>query len=113
MKLKQVLFNLISNAVKFTPPGGTITLSSSEDDHQVRINVSDTGIGLRPEDRERIFSAFEQVDSTYSRIQNGTGLGLALTRRLIQLHSGTISVHSPGVNQGSTFTITLPRIMQP
>jgi PAS domain S-box-containing protein len=111
VKLRQVLFNLLSNAVKFTPAGGKIVMSASADDDEVRISVSDTGIGLVPEDHERIFSAFVQVDSTYSRFQSGTGLGLALTRRLVQLHAGTIWVESPGRNMGSTFTFTIPRLL--
>lgn len=110
LKLKQILFNLISNAIKFTPGGGQIVVRATANDDEVQISVTDTGIGLKPEDRERIFSAFVQVDSTYSRSRHGAGLGLALTRRLVQLHSGTLSVQSPGVNQGSTFTVTLPRI---
>ncbi len=110
IKLRQILFNLLSNAIKFTPSGGEISLNASRDGNELRISVSDTGIGLKPEDCERIFGAFEQVDATYSRHQNGTGLGLALTRRLVQLHHGRIWAESPGEGQGSTFTFVIPLV---
>jgi len=83
-------------------PGG-------EDPESLEIAVSDTGIGIRQEDQERVFKEFEQVDSSYGRQQQGTGLGLALTRRLIELHGGRIWVESQGIeNMGSTFTFVLP-----
>jgi PAS domain S-box-containing protein len=120
-KIKQVLFNLLSNAVKFTAEGGSITLSarcesspegassqdaSSQADWLV-VAVSDSGIGVAPEDQERIFQAFEQVDSSYTRAQQGTGLGLALSRRIVELHGGKMALESaPG--QGSTFSFSLP-----
>ncbi len=113
MKLKQILFNLLSNAIKFTRSGGEISLNAARNGNELRISVCDTGIGLKPEDCERIFAAFEQVDSTYSRHQNGTGLGLALTRRLVQLHRGKIWAESPGEGQGSTFTFTVPLVHDP
>jgi signal transduction histidine kinase len=104
-KVKQILFNLLSNAVKFTPGGGQVTLASSAADGQVEISVRDTGVGISAEDQERIFEEFYQVGA--SRTQEGTGLGLALTRRLVELHHGRLGVESePGV--GSTFTVTLP-----
>jgi signal transduction histidine kinase len=105
-KVKQILFNLLSNAVKFTPSGGKVTLAARATGDQVVISVRDTGIGIRPEDQERIFEEFYQVGA--SRTQEGTGLGLALTRRLVELHGGQLTVESePGV--GSTFTVTMPR----
>jgi signal transduction histidine kinase len=104
-KVKQILFNLLSNAVKFTPGGGKVTLATRVADEQVVISVRDTGIGISPEDQEKIFEEFYQVGA--SRTQEGTGLGLALTRRLVELHHGRLDVESePGV--GSTFTVTLP-----
>ncbi len=108
IKLKQVVFNLLSNAVKFTPDGGRIELTAGPIGDTIKIQVHDTGIGLNPEDTQRIFEAFEQADSSYSRIHEGTGLGLALTRRLTELHGGVIRAESPGPGQGSTFTIEIP-----
>ncbi|PYM73899.1 MAG: hypothetical protein DME03_14845, partial [Candidatus Rokuibacteriota bacterium] len=102
-RIQQVIYNLLSNAIKFTEPGGfvRVTLDISDGaaagDKALRIAVADTGIGIKPEDQTRIFEAFEQVDSSYARDQGGTGLGLALTRKLVELHGGTISVASDGV----------------
>ena len=107
-KLKQIMFNLLSNAAKFTPDGGTITTSARRDGEDLMVGVADTGIGIKPEDQERVFSEFEQVDSTYARQQQGTGLGLALTRKLIELHGGRIWVESEGEGKGSTFTFVIP-----
>jgi signal transduction histidine kinase len=104
-KVKQVLFNLLSNAVKFTPEGGRILLAARPIGDQVEISVSDTGLGIEPDDQARIFDEFYQVGP--GRTQEGTGLGLALTRRLVELHGGQIRVTSvPG--EGSTFTVLLP-----
>ena len=114
-KFKQIMYNLISNAIKFTPEGGSVTVQASLDTSgdgstlAIRIAVADTGIGIKPDDQERIFREFEQVDSSYSRQQQGTGLGLALTRNLIELHGGRIWVESAGIEgKGSTFTFVLP-----
>jgi len=104
-KVKQILFNLLSNAVKFTPSGGTVTLAARAADGQVVISVRDTGIGISAEDQEKIFEEFYQVGN--SRTQEGTGLGLALTRRLVELHHGRLAVESE-VGVGSTFTATMP-----
>jgi signal transduction histidine kinase len=106
-RLKQILLNLLSNAVKFTPAGGRVELRARRAAGAVEFSVSDTGIGIAPEDQETIFEEFRQVGSDYTRKAEGTGLGLALTRRLVQLHGGTIRVESaPGA--GSTFTFTIP-----
>jgi signal transduction histidine kinase len=106
-KIRQVVLNLLSNAVKFTPEGGRVTLGAVPGDGGVEISVSDTGVGIAPEDQEVIFEEFRQVGSDYARKREGTGLGLTLTRRFIELHGGRIWVKSaPG--QGSTFTFTLP-----
>ena len=106
--LKQILFNLLSNAAKFTPDGGRIVVSARRVEGAVRIEVSDTGIGVCAADQARIFEQFEQVDSSLGRRQQGTGLGLALCRRLVELHGGRIGVTSEGDNQGSVFHFTLP-----
>jgi signal transduction histidine kinase len=106
-KLKQILLNLLSNAVKFTPDGGRIDVRARRTDGKVAIAVQDTGIGIAPADQEAVFEEFRQVGRHYTSKQEGTGLGLALTRRFVELHGGTIRVESePG--KGSTFTFTLP-----
>jgi signal transduction histidine kinase len=106
-KIKQILLNLLSNAVKFTPDGGRIDVRVGRVDGGIEIAVSDTGIGIAPEDQAMIFEEFRQVSSDYVRKREGTGLGLALTRRFIELHGGTIRVESE-LGKGSTFTFTLP-----
>jgi PAS domain S-box-containing protein len=107
-KLKQILFNLLSNATKFTPDDGSVTLSAEVAENNLLVQVQDTGIGLKPEDLHRVFDEFEQIDSSYAKTQQGTGLGLALTKRLIELHGGRIWAQSDGEGNGSTFTFTLP-----
>jgi len=107
-KLKQIIHNLLSNAVKFTPDGGSITTSAWLEGEEMIISVADTGIGIKPEDQERIFGKFVQLDSSYSREYGGTGLGLALTRRLVELHGGRIRAESEGEGKGSTFTFVIP-----
>jgi len=102
-----VVLNLLSNAVKFTPPGGSVRVTAQALDGSAKIAVSDTGAGIAPEDQNAIFEAFRQVGSDVTRKREGTGLGLALARRFVELHGGTIGVQSaPG--KGSTFTVTLP-----
>jgi signal transduction histidine kinase len=105
-KVKQVLLNLLSNAVKFTPEGGRIALKASQEDGTVKIAVTDTGIGIAPEDQGAIFEEFRQVGSD-ERKREGTGLGLTLAKKFVELHGGRIWVEST-VGQGSTFTFTLP-----
>ncbi len=106
-KFKQILLNLLSNAVKFTPDGGRIGVRAARTDDAVEISVSDTGIGIAPEDQEAVFEEFRQVGTDYVRKREGTGLGLALTRKFVELHGGKVGVESePG--KGSTFTLTLP-----
>ncbi len=107
VKLKQIMFNLLSNAVKFTPENGRITINVNLTGQSVRIAVSDTGIGIKPEDMDKIFEAFRQVDASYARRYEGTGLGLTLTKRLVELHGGRIWVKSE-YGKGSAFTFTLP-----
>lgn len=113
-KLKQILYNLLSNAVKFTPEGGWIEVTAGVTDsgytggEAVQIGVSDSGIGIENGDMERIFNPFEQVDNSRSRRYQGTGLGLSLTKRLVESHGGRISAESRGKNQGSRFVFTIP-----
>ncbi|MGE5219744.1 MAG: GAF domain-containing protein [Chloroflexota bacterium] len=106
-KVKQVLVNLLSNAVKFTPEGGQIKVEASLGDSAVIVSVVDTGIGIAKEDQEAIFEEFRQAGSNYAQKREGTGLGLALTKRFVELHGGKIWVESE-VGRGSTFTFTLP-----
>jgi PAS domain S-box-containing protein len=106
-KIKQVLLNLLSNAVKFTPEGGRISLKAGLTDGSVEISVTDTGIGIAPEDQGAIFEEFRQVGGDYTRKLEGTGLGLTLTKKFVELHGGRIWVESE-VGRGSTFTFTLP-----
>ncbi len=106
-KFKQIVLNLLTNAVKFTPEGGTVTLEAQRMNGAYVFSVKDTGIGIAPQDQEAIFEEFRQVGTDYERKAEGTGLGLTLTRRLVILHGGEIGVESaPG--RGSIFTFTLP-----
>jgi signal transduction histidine kinase len=105
-KVKQVLLNLLSNALKFTPEGGRIDVSAREHDGVAEVSVADTGVGIAPEDQEAVFEEFRQVGTADKKVE-GTGLGLALSRKFIELHGGRIWVKSQ-VGQGSTFTFTLP-----
>ena len=106
-KVKQVLLNLLSNAVKFTPEGGRIDVRAVLTDSVAEISVADTGVGIAPEDHQAIFEEFRQVGTDYARKHEGTGLGLALARKFVELHGGKIWVKSQ-VGQGSTFTFTIP-----
>ena len=109
-RVRQVLLNLLANATKFTGEGGEITLSAQLDTggHSVRVAVRDTGIGIAAEDQRKLFQEFVQVDAGASRRYEGTGLGLALSKRLVELHGGSIGVVSE-LGQGSTFWFTVPR----
>ncbi|MFH1116158.1 MAG: PAS domain S-box protein [Pseudomonadota bacterium] len=108
IKLKQILANLLSNSIKFTPDGGHITVQASKVWENMVVRISDTGAGLDTKDCERIFGTFEQLDSSLTRKQDGTGLGLALTKKLVELHGGRIWAHSAGIGKGSTFTFVIP-----
>jgi signal transduction histidine kinase len=105
-RIKQVIFNLLSNAVKFTPAGGEVDVSATRVNGEVRVSVADTGPGVAPEDRERIFEEFQQTE-TGGVQHEGTGLGLALSKRFVELHGGRIWLESE-VGRGSTFVFTLP-----
>jgi signal transduction histidine kinase len=108
-KFKQVLYNLLSNSIKFTDDGGTVELRATLHDSHFKLAVTDSGIGISPEDINRLFREFEQLESGASRRYEGTGLGLALTRKLVQLQGGTITVESK-VGKGSTFAVILPLV---
>ena len=132
-KLKQIMYNLLSNAVKFTPDGGSITLAAklgtgysvvehgnadeqtstqypipNRDRNFVEIYIKDTGIGIKPEDTDRIFNPFEQADGSSNREYQGTGLGLSLTKQLVELHDGTIWAESDGQGKGAAFSFIIP-----
>jgi signal transduction histidine kinase len=111
-RVKQIVINLLSNAVKFTPPGGSVSVTADGDVREVRIAVRDTGIGIKPEDQAVIFDEFRQVDAARTRQYEGTGLGLALVKRMVELQGGNVSLESvPG--EGSCFTVTLPAAKAP
>jgi len=107
-KIKQILLNLLSNAVKFTPEGGRIGIDARQTDGSVEISVSDNGVGIAPEDQPKIFEEFRQVGTDYSHKIQGTGLGLTLAKKFVELHGGTIWVESE-VGKGSRFAFTLPK----
>jgi signal transduction histidine kinase len=106
-KIKQVILNLLSNAVKFTPSGGRISLRAAPTEGAVAISVTDTGIGIAPEDLDAVFEEFRQVGGDDARKREGTGLGLTLAKKFVELHGGRIWVESVK-GKGSTFTFTLP-----
>jgi len=114
-RFKQVMYNLLSNAIKFTQHGGrikvsaTLTEASEPGWNRIQVRVQDSGVGIKPEDQERIFNEFEQVDSSYTREQEGTGLGLALVAKFTRLHGGDVFVESSGVpGEGSCFRVDFP-----
>src|SRR6059036_3820537 len=109
-RVLQILLNLLSNAIKFTPEGGLVTLAARIESggRHVRVTVTDTGIGIAPQDQARLFQEFVQLDAAPSRRYEGTGLGLALSKRLVELHGGAIGVES-ALGKGSTFWFTLPQ----
>jgi len=106
-KLKQIVFNLLSNAVKFTPDGGKAGIEAFREGESIRVTVWDTGIGIKEEDRGKLFKEFQQLDSGTDKRYQGTGLGLALSKRLVELHHGRIWVESEA-GKGSRFSFTLP-----
>ncbi|MGE0129976.1 MAG: PAS domain S-box protein [Blastocatellales bacterium] len=108
-RLQQVVWNLLTNAVKFTPEGGRVELRMESDADNVRITVSDTGKGIEPEFLPLVFDRFRQADSSSARRVGGLGLGLSLVKHLVELHGGTITAASEGLGRGATFTVTLPR----
>ena len=110
LKVREINYNLLSNAVKFTPEGGTIGMRAKKADSEIEIVVWDTGVGIAPENMEKIFEGFFRVDTPYSRSTEGTGLGLPLSRKLAELHGGKLSVESEGLNKGASVRFALPII---
>jgi nitrogen-specific signal transduction histidine kinase/CheY-like chemotaxis protein len=107
VRIKQVLYNLLANGIKFTPSGGTVELTAVADGHELRLIATDTGVGIRVDQLSRLFHPFEQLGNKSDPDREGTGLGLVLTKSLVDLHGGTISVQSE-VGEGTAFTVTLP-----
>jgi signal transduction histidine kinase len=107
-RMMQVLVNLIGNALHYTPPGGRVSIYLDQREDHVRIQIQDTGIGIPAEHLPHVFERFYRVDKSRSRAGGGSGIGLTIAKALVEAHGGTISVTSPGINQGSTFTLTLP-----
>jgi two-component system cell cycle sensor histidine kinase PleC len=112
LKVKEIIFNLLSNAIKFTPEGGKIGMRAKKTGPEIEIVVWDTGVGVAPENMEKIFEGFFRVDTPYSRVTEGTGLGLPLSKKLVELHGGKFSVESEGLNKGVSVRFTLPIISQ-
>jgi signal transduction histidine kinase len=109
VRLAQVFENLLSNASKYTDPGGVIEVAVEDPPDAVRVRVRDTGIGLPPDQLERVFELFTQVDSSRDRAQGGLGIGLSLVRQLVELHGGTVTASSDGPGRGACFVVALPR----
>ena len=107
-RLQQIFWNLFSNAVKFSPEGGTVTVEVKKKKQQVRVSVSDSGTGITPEFLPYIFDRFRQADGSTTRTHGGLGLGLSIVKHLVQLHGGSVEVTSDGKDKGSTFTVNLP-----
>jgi CheY-like chemotaxis protein/nitrogen-specific signal transduction histidine kinase len=112
-RLEQIVTNLVENAVKYTPEGGTVTLRAWPGDGRAFLEIEDTGMGIAPSLLPRIFGLFTQGERTLDRSQGGLGLGLALVRRLVEMHGGTIEAASGGVGEGARFTVALPAIPAP
>jgi signal transduction histidine kinase len=109
-RLQQIVDNLMGNAVKYTPAGGSISISVKHEAEEAVLRVRDTGIGISPDLLPQLFELFVQGDPGSTRVRTGLGIGLAVVRRLVELHGGTVEASSDGVGQGSTFTVRLPRV---
>ncbi|HEY8410791.1 MAG TPA: PAS domain S-box protein [Pyrinomonadaceae bacterium] len=107
-RLQQVVWNLLSNASKFTPPGGEVGISVTQDDKHAQITISDTGPGIAPDFLPHVFERFRQADGSTTRLHGGLGLGLAIVRHLVELHGGLIAVENGTVRSGAVFTVKLP-----
>jgi CheY-like chemotaxis protein/two-component sensor histidine kinase len=111
-RLEQVLTNLLTNAGKYTPPGGQISLTLMRDADEAVVRIRDNGIGIRAEMLGRLFEMFQQADRIPGRISEGLGLGLTLVRSLVQMHGGSVTASSPGLDQGSEFVVRLPLLLE-
>ncbi|MCK5342751.1 MAG: hypothetical protein KAR20_05075, partial [Candidatus Heimdallarchaeota archaeon] len=107
-RMGQVFINIIGNSLQYTPTGGKVIISAKEKNNQVLIIVSDTGIGISPEDLPQIFTRFFRVDKSRSRAGGGSGIGLTISKHLVEAHGGNIRADSAGLGKGSKFTISLP-----
>src|SRR5207302_6883035 len=107
-RLVQVLANLLTNAAKYTPDGGHVDVTVARDDGEAVVRVQDDGVGISAELLPRVFDLFIQGDRSLARSEGGLGIGLTLVKRLVELHGGTIEVHSDGPGKGSEFTVRLP-----
>ena len=111
-RLQQVVWNILSNAVKFTPQGGRVDVRLAQENSHAQIRVSDTGPGIKPDFKPFIFERFRQGDSSTTRLHGGLGLGLAIVRHLVELHGGTVSVENDGASRGAVFTVNLPLVQR-
>jgi signal transduction histidine kinase len=107
-RMRQIAWNLVSNAIKFTHEGGHIEITLTKTDETAELRVRDSGIGIDPEFRPHLFERFRQADASMTREHGGLGLGLAITRHLVELHGGTIAAESAGPGKGSCFIVRLP-----
>jgi CheY-like chemotaxis protein/anti-sigma regulatory factor (Ser/Thr protein kinase) len=112
-RLQQVIWNLLTNGIKFTPKGGALRVAVTEADGHVAVTIADTGIGIRPEFLAHVFERFRQADSTTTRRHGGLGLGLSIVKHLVEQHGGTVSVASAGEGRGASFTVSLPLATAP
>ena len=108
LKVKEIIYNLLSNAVKFTPEGGRLGLRANRLGSEVEVIVWDTGIGIAIENMEKVFEGFFRVDTPFSRVTEGTGLGLPLSKKLVELHFGKLTLESEGLDKGTSVRFTLP-----
>ena len=112
-RLRQVFWNLLSNSVKFTPRGGSVTVSASTESHQIVVKVADTGIGIKPAFLPYVFDKFRQEDGSHTRQHFGLGVGLAIARQFTEVHGGSIEAHSEGRDRGAVLTVRLPAMTPP
>ena len=109
-RVEQIIWNLVSNAIKFTPSGGHVSLEVTKDDRHVQILVRDTGVGIPPEFLPHVFERFQQADSSTTRVHGGVGLGLSIVRDLVDLHGGSVEARSDGLNRGASFVVRFPTV---
>jgi CheY-like chemotaxis protein/anti-sigma regulatory factor (Ser/Thr protein kinase) len=112
-RVEQIVMNLLSNALKYTPRDGTIEVTVAGDGLRARLSVKDSGAGMTPQMIDRIFDLFYQGERTLDRAEGGLGIGLTLVRRLVELHGGRVTAESPGLGRGSTVTVELPQVAVP